>query len=317
LASGLAALLDDIAVIAKAAAASLDDISTAAGQAGAKAAGVVIDDTAVTPRYVTGFTPDRELPVIGKIAIGSLKNKLLILLPSALVLSAVLPAAITPLLMLGGTYLCYEGAEKLLEAVRPHEEHAIEEEVAEVSSADHEAKMVAGAIRTDFILSAEIMAISLADVADRPIWMQAVVLFVVGVAITVGVYGLVGVIVKVDDVGLHLARTGSRVAQVVGRGLVLAMPKLLAALSWIGVAAMLWVGGGIVLHGLHGFHLTPLPGWVEHAGVLAGEAAPFANALATSVAEALGAGAFGLLLGGVVVAVHHAVVGVLAARKAS
>jgi predicted DNA repair protein MutK len=317
LASGLAALLDDIAVIAKAAAASLDDISTAAGQAGAKAAGVVIDDTAVTPRYVTGFTPDRELPVIGKIAIGSLKNKLLILLPSALVLSAVLPAAVTPLLMLGGTYLCYEGAEKLLEAVRPHEKHPIEEAVAEVSSADHEATMVAGAIRTDFILSAEIMAISLADVADRPIWMQAVILFVVGVAITIGVYGLVGALVKVDDVGLHLARTGSRVAQVVGRGLVLAMPKLLGALSAVGVAAMLWVGGGIVLHGLHVFHLTPLPGWVEHAGVLAGEAAPFGNAVAAWVAEALGAGVFGLLLGGVVVAIHHAVVGALAARKTS
>ena len=273
MASGLAALLDDIAMIAKVAAASLDDVGAAAGKASAKAAGVVIDDTAVTPRYVTGFTPDRELPVIYRIARGSLRNKLLFILPVALVLSYFLPWAITPLLMAGGSYLCFEGIEKLVEALRPS--NADEDPaVAALSSAEHEANMVSGAIRTDFILSAEIMAIALAEVADQSIELQAIILAAVAVAITVGVYGVVGLIVKMDDIGLHLAKGGSGVRQMVGRAMVRAMPKLLSALSAIGVAAMIWVGGGIVLHGLHEFHLTPLPSWVDISGCTANTKVP-------------------------------------------
>lgn len=304
MASGLAALLDDIATIAKVAAASIDDVSAAAGRAGAKAAGVVIDDTAVTPRYVTGFTPDRELPVIAKIARGSLINKLLFILPTALLLSYFAPWAITPILMVGGTYLCFEGAEKLIEAFRPEEE-TLAEEVAELSSADHEKEMVSGAVRTDFILSAEIMAIALAEVSSESIGMQAGILFVVAIAITIGVYGVVGLIVKMDDIGLHMAERQNGVSRSIGRGLVQAMPVLLKALSGIGVAAMIWVGGGIVLHGMHEFHITPLPEWLDHAAKTAGAAVPSASGFVEWVTHATGAGVFGVLVGGVVVAVHH------------
>ncbi|MEN9288859.1 MAG: hypothetical protein RL317_482, partial [Pseudomonadota bacterium] len=270
MASGLAALLDDIAMIAKVAAASLDDVGAAAGKASAKAAGVVIDDTAVTPRYVTGFTPDRELPVIYRIARGSLRNKLLFILPVALLLSYFLPWVITPILMAGGSYLCFEGIEKLLEALRPSAT-STEDALAELSSAEHEAKMVSGAIRTDFILSAEIMAIALAEVSDRSIGLQAAILAVVAFGITIGVYGMVGLIVKMDDIGLHLAKGENAARQAIGRALVRTMPVLLSALSGIGVAAMIWVGGGIVLHGLHEFHLTPLPIWVDAAALMAGQ----------------------------------------------
>lgn len=302
MASGLAALLDDIAVIAKAAAASIDDVSAAAGRAGAKAAGVVIDDTAVTPRYVTGFTPDRELPVIWRIAKGSLKNKLLFILPAALLLSAFLPWAITPILMVGGAYLCFEGAEKLLEAVRPHDDH-LEEDVAELSSADHEKAMVAGAIRTDFILSAEIMAIALAEVAENTIWMQAAILLIVAVVITAGVYGVVGLIVKMDDIGLKLAKRGP--TEKLGHALVQAMPKLLSALSTIGIAAMIWVGGQIILHGMHEFHITPLPEWLDHASEAAATVVPAIGGLVSWIVHAAGSGVFGVVVGGIIVAAHH------------
>jgi uncharacterized protein len=304
MASGLAALLDDVAMIAKLAAASVDDIGAAAGRAGVKAAGVVIDDTAVTPRYVTGFTPDRELPVIARIAKGSLKNKLFFILPAALLLSAFLPWAITPILMIGGAYLCFEGVEKILEAARPHEQ-SLEEDIAELSSAEHEARMVSGAIRTDFILSAEIMAIALAEVANESIAMQAAILLAVAIAITAGVYGVVGLIVKMDDIGLHLAERTSSVARTVGRLLVKGMPKLLAALSVIGIAAMIWVGGGIVLHGMHEFHITPLPEWVDHAAESASVAVPSAPGFVRWVVHAIGSGIFGVLIGGIVVAAHH------------
>lgn len=303
--SGLAALLDDIAVITKLAAASLDDIGAAAGKAGVKAAGVVIDDTAVTPRYVTGFTPDRELPVIAKIARGSLFNKLIFILPAALLLSAFLPWAITPLLMMGGAYLCYEGSEKLYEAISPHDDQTLAEEVAELSSADHEKMMVGGAIRTDFILSAEIMAIALAEVSDQGIAMQAAILAVVAVAITAGVYGAVGVIVKMDDIGLNLAQRGSAAVRKFGRGLVKAMPIVLSALSVIGIAAMIWVGGGIVLHGMHEFHITPLPEMLDHLSVAAGAAVPAATGLVSWLTHAIGSGIFGVIIGGIIVAVHH------------
>jgi predicted DNA repair protein MutK len=215
-----------------------------------KAAGVVIDDTAVTPRYVTGFTPDRELPVIWRIAKGSLFNKLFLILPVGLLLSYFLPGAITPILMLGGAFLCYEGVEKIVESLQPEDE-TLDEAIAELSSEEHEKLMVSGAVRTDLILSAEIMAIALGEVAEESIWLQAGILFVVAVAITIGVYGMVGLIVKMDDIGLNMAKRDARSVQAIGRGLVRAMPKLLAGLSVIGIAAMIWVGGGIFLHGMH------------------------------------------------------------------
>ena len=249
--SGLAALLDDIAGIAKIAAASVDDIGAAAAKAGTKAAGVVIDDTAVTPTYLTGFTPDRELPIIWKIAVGSIRNKILFLLPAALLLSAFAPFLITPILMIGGAYLCFEGAEKVIHVFTGH--HA-GEDLDPDGGDDHallEETKVAGAIRTDFILSGEIMAIALAEVANQSIWGQAASLALVALAVTVGVYGVVALIVKMDDVGVHLAKNRMSPFRALGRGLVEAMPWLLRFLSVLGTAAMIWVGGGIIVHGLH------------------------------------------------------------------
>jgi predicted DNA repair protein MutK len=302
--SGLAALLDDVAAIAKLAAASIDDVGAAASRAGVKAAGVVIDDTAVTPRYVTGFTPDRELPIIARIAKGSLKNKLLILLPAALALSALLPWTITPLLMLGAAYLCFEGAEKVWEAIA-EPDHSLAEDAAELGSADHERQMVSGAVRTDFILSAEIMAIALAEVASEPFWTRAVILAVVAVAITIGVYGVVGLIVKMDDIGLHLAERRNRGSRAVGRALVHAMPKVMAALSTIGIAAMIWVGGGIIVHGLEVFGFSAIAHALHDAGAAAGHAVPaMAGAIEWAVGAA-GSGLLGLALGALIVLVHH------------
>jgi uncharacterized protein len=275
--SGLVALLDDIAVIAKVAAASLDDVGVAAAKAGTKAAGVVIDDAAVTPSYVTEFTPDRELPIIWQIAKGSLKNKLLILLPAALLLSQFMPWAVTPLLMLGGLYLCFEGAEKLLEKLGDDKHgEVLGDQIADM--AEFERERISGAIRTDFILSAEIMAIALAEVSGEPFISRAIILALVGVVITLLVYGAVALIVKMDDVGLHLAKRKDAASRKLGRALLLAMPKLLAVLSSVGTWAMLWVGGGIILHGFHelGVHLPSdlahaMQHWVEQAtGALGG-----------------------------------------------
>jgi uncharacterized protein len=252
MATGLIALLDDIAAIAKIAAASLDDAAAQAAKAGSKAAGIVIDDAAVTPRYVVGFSADRELPIIGKIAMGSLKNKVLFLLPGALILSLVAPWIITPLLMLGGLYLCLEGYHKVLDTIRPHEKHAEEEAVADdVDPRALEDAKVASAVRTDFILSAEIMAITLAAVASAPLWLRAGVLGVVGVGMTLIVYGAVAIIVKADDVGVALSRSANGALRALGRGIVAGMPPFLAGLSFIGMIAMLWVGGGIFVHGLY------------------------------------------------------------------
>ncbi|HEX8578502.1 MAG TPA: DUF808 domain-containing protein [Allosphingosinicella sp.] len=303
--SGLAALLDDIAVIAKLAAASVDDVGAAAGRAGVKAAGVVIDDTAVTPRYVTGFTPDRELPIIYRIAKGSLKNKLLILLPAALALSALLPWAITPLLMLGAAYLCFEGAEKVWEAVSGTK-HSLDEDAAELGTAEHEQAMVSGAVRTDFILSAEIVAIALAEVSEEPFATRALILAVVAVAITAGVYGLVGLIVKMDDIGLHLANRQNGGARALGRGLVRAMPKLLSFLSIVGIAAMIWVGGGIIVHGLETFGISGPAHLLHDWSEAAAHALPALGGLLSWAVSALGSGVLGLILGGAIVAVHHA-----------
>lgn len=288
---GLVALLDDISVIARTAAASIDDVSVAVGKAGSKAAGVVIDDAAVTPSYVTGLTPARELPIIWKIAKGSLKNKILILLPGALLLSQFLPQAIIWLLMLGGAFLAYEGAEKVMEKLGgEHHGKTLEDPIEDPVQFEND--RVSGAIRTDMILSAEIMAIALSEVQTLTdeFTVRAMALAAVGIAITVVVYGAVALIVKMDDVGLHLAERTSATARAVGRGLLHLMPRLLVALSFIGTIAMLWVGGGIVLHGLEeiGFHapadfahgiqhsveaatgaLSGVLGWLTYAGLSA------------------------------------------------
>ncbi|MDC9824577.1 DUF808 domain-containing protein [Devosia sp. ZB163] len=263
---GLLGLLDDITALAKVAAASIDDVAGQATKAGLKAAGAVIDDTAVTPRYVHGFAAERELPIVWRIAVGSIRNKLLILLPAALALSFFAPWLITPLLMIGGAYLCYEGAEKVFGSVFPHAGHAHEAELADAPSDPKrlEEERVAGAIQTDFILSAEIMTIALAALPDLPFWEQALVLVVVAFGITVGVYGAVALIVKADDIGLALAngaRTG--VGKALGRGILRAMPWVMRFLSVLGTAAMIWVGGGIVVHGLAGFGLNQVEHVVE------------------------------------------------------
>jgi predicted DNA repair protein MutK len=299
--SGLIALLDDVATIAKLAASTVDDVSAAAGKATSKAAGVVIDDTAVTPRYVVGLAPERELPIIGKIAIGSVKNKLLVLLPAALLLTAFAPFLITPLLMLGGAYLAFEATEKILEKLL--HDHAHEDALVQSLDDSHELEklQVTGAIRTDFILSAEIMAIALASLGQLSLTTTAIALGAVALAITAGVYGVVALIVKLDDIGLHMAQRRNRTTRAVGDALVRLVPKLLVALSGIGTAAMLWVGGGILLHGLEEMHvLTAVPELVhEIATAVAGRAGPLEGAVEWLVG-ALAAGIVGLAVGGAI-----------------
>ena len=301
---GLLALLDDVAAIAKVAAASIDDVVGQAAKAGVKAAGVVIDDTAVTPRYVVGFSSKRELPIVAKIAVGSLRNKLLILLPAALALSYFLPWAITPLLMIGGAYLCYEGAEKVYEIVVPHDAHAHEAQLGTVALTPQslEDEKVAGAIKTDFILSAEIMAITLAAVPDASFWTQALVLAVVGIGITGGVYGVVALIVKADDAGVALAKNErtsmvGALSRALGRVLVFGMPGFLAFLSAAGTAAMIWVGGGIIVHGLDGYGLHAIHHAIEAAGQAAGHALPWVAAAAEWMVTAALSGIVGLVIG--------------------
>ena len=244
---GLVGLLDDVAALAKLAAASIDDIGAAAGKASIKAAGVVIDDTAVTPAYVQGLAADRELPIIKRIAKGSLKNKVLFILPAALVLSEFLPVLVEIILMFGGSYLCFEGAEKIHHRFFHHED---ENDLPSVAiDVDHEEKTIASAIKTDFILSAEIMVISLKEVIDEGFVSRAIIMLVVAILITAIVYGLVALIVKMDDLGLRMAGSGRARSQRIGRGLVTGMPKLLALLSTVGTAAMVWVGGHIMIVG--------------------------------------------------------------------
>ncbi|MPZ39145.1 MAG: DUF808 family protein [Rhizobiales bacterium] len=301
---GLLALLDDVATIAKVAAASLDDVASQAAKAGVKAAGVVIDDTAVTPRYVVGFAAKRELPIVYRIAMGSLRNKLLILLPAALILSYFLPWAITPLLMIGGAYLCYEGVEKIFEAIVPHQAHAHEAELESAALAPKslEDEKVAGAIKTDFILSAEIMAITLAAVPYSTIWTQALVLAVVGIGITVVVYGVVALIVKADDAGVTLASNEKAsvigtASRALGRTLVLGMPGFLAFLSIAGTAAMIWVGGGIIVHGLEHYGLTAIGHAIHDAGAWAAHALPVIGAFTEWIVTAALSGLVGLVIG--------------------
>jgi uncharacterized protein len=307
---GLLALLDDVAALANVAAASLDDVAGQAAKAGAKAAGVVIDDTAVTPRYVVGFSSKRELPIVGKIAMGSLRNKLLVLLPAALILSYFVPWLVTPLLMFGGAYLCYEGVEKVFEAIVPHHAHAHEAELGSVALDPQslEDEKVAGAIKTDFILSAEIMAIALATVPHATIWMQAMVLAVVGIGITVAVYGVVALIVKADDAGVALAANNKAsmmgaLSRSLGRALVLSMPGFLAFLSVAGTAAMIWVGGGIIVHGLEHYHLTPIGDFIHAAGDFARHALPPVAGTAEWIVTAALSGVIGLIVGAVAIPV--------------
>jgi hypothetical protein len=302
MASGLVALLDDVAGIAKIAAASLDDVGAAAGKAGTKAVGVVVDDTAVTPGYAMGFSPERELPIVAKIARGSLFNKFVILLPGALLLAAFAPWAVTPLLMAGGAYLCFEATEKIIEAVFHRHEASDHPEELALSSQELEKQKIAGAIRTDLILSAEIMAIALAEVAEEPLALQAGALAVVAIGITVAVYGVVALIVKMDDIGLHLTQRPATAG--LGRGLVKGMPVVMTTLSKVGTAAMLWVGGGIIVHGLEHFHLTPIPHWIEGAQHAA-ETLPSVGAAAGWATFALGSAVVGLVVGGIIAGVLH------------
>ncbi|MFZ1470196.1 MAG: DUF808 domain-containing protein [Paracoccaceae bacterium] len=309
--SGLLALLDDVAAIAKVAAASVDDVVAAAARAGAKTAGVVIDDAAVTPKYVQGFSAERELPIIWRIALGSIRNKLVILLPALMALNHFLPSAITPLLMLGGAYLCFEGAEKVFHAAFPHAEAAVDEDFDTRDPGHLEEEKVAGAIKTDFILSAEIMTIALSSISQPSLWMQAAVLAVVGVMITAAVYGAVALIVKMDDIGLHVAAHGhTGPARAFGRGLVVAMPKVLAVLSTIGTGAMLWVGGSILLHGLEVTRLWPWPyQTIHHLAQSVAGMVPQAAAAVQWAVTALLDGVLGLALGLVLIPVVTRVIG--------
>ena len=300
--AGLFGLLDDVAAIAKLAAASIDDVGAAAGRATTKAAGVVVDDTAVTPQYVQGVAAERELPIVKQIAIGSIRNKLLFILPAALLLSEFLPDLLPIILMAGGTFLAFEGAHKVWHLVSGHDDH--DTPVVEVGP-EAEKQMISGAIRTDLILSAEIMVIALDEVIEESFWAKVAILLVVAIAITVVVYGVVALIVKMDDAGLSLSQRSSALLQKVGRGLVASMPKLLAAISLIGTAAMLWVGGHILLVNLHeaGWWDWPYE-WVhdiehdvEHAieGAFGGVLAWLANTGISAV--------IGLTVGSVVVAI--------------
>jgi len=307
---GFLALLDDVAALAKVAAASLDDVAGQAAKAGVKAAGVVIDDAAVTPRYVVGFGAERELPIVARIALGSLRNKLVLLLPVALALGAVAPWAIVPLLMVGGGYLAYEGTEKVYQTLFPHGayEHEAHLHPATATPQELENEKIAGAIRTDLILSAEIMAITLAALPAGGFWTRATVMALVAIGMTVLVYGGVALIVKADDAGVALAGHRSRsiagsLGRALGRGLVIGMPAFLAILASVGTAAMLWVGGGILLHGLEEVGVPAIAHAIDGLAKSAGQALPWGGAILGAVVKAAGAGIVGLVVGAALIPV--------------
>ncbi|MDB6175950.1 DUF808 domain-containing protein [Paracoccus sp. Z330] len=297
--SGLIALLDDVAAISKVAAASIDDVAGQAAKAGAKAAGALIDDAAVTPKYVQGFHASRELPIVWKIAKGSFFNKLVILLPVALLLSVFAPWLITPLLMIGGSYLCFEGAEKIAHLFVHSDRHDSEKHThPKGDGAALEEQRVAGAIKTDFILSAEIMTIALSTIpAEDSLWMKGVILLVVAIGITVAVYGAVALIVKADDVGVHLATQGRGAVAALGRGIVKVMPGLMTALTIIGTAAMLWVGGNIVIHGLADLGWHAPYDWIHHQAEAVGHMITRFSGAASWATTAFFDGIAGLILG--------------------
>ena len=298
--SGLLALLDDVAAIAKVASASIDDIASQAAKAGAKAAGAVIDDAAVTPKYVHGFQAARELPIVWKIARASIFNKLVILLPIAMLLSTFAPWMIPVFLLLGGLYLCFEGAEKVYHWLVPHETLAkIDPETTTVDQTHLEEERVKGAIKTDFILSAEIMTIILANIEPGSSKVfEAAVLGVAGLAITLAVYGAVALIVKADDVGLHLAENGhTSVGRRIGAAVVRGMPAFMTVLTVVGTAAMIWVGGNIVVHAV-GELVWHGPYDVIHGvAVAAAGVAPVAKGFVEWLVTALLDGVVGLAIG--------------------
>lgn len=297
MAGGLVALLDDVSVLARAAAASIDDVGAAAVKAGTKAAGVVIDDTAVTPQYVRGLAAEREIPIVKRIALGSLRNKFLVILPAILLLSQFVPWLLTPILMLGGAYLCYEGAEKVWARIAHHDAHGAGDEPAK-----DEKVLVAGAVRTDLILSAEIMVITLNEVIDEPFWSRLAILALVAVAMTILVYGVVGLIVKMDDAGLRLSQRSGAVA-VLGRGLVKAMPRVLTVLTVVGTAAMLWVGGHILLAGTNELGLHFMYETVHHVKEAAHDAAGAVGGVVGWLVNTLASAVIGLLVGALIVLV--------------
>lgn len=298
MAGGIAALLDDVAAIARTAASSVDDIATTAGRTSLKAAGVVVDDTAVTPQYVQGITPARELPMIWRITKGSLRNKLLIILPIALILSAFAPWALTAILMLGGSYLCYEGAEKIVHWIASRREEHIP---ASEQGQESEDSLVRSAIRTDLILSAEIMVISINDLRDDPLLTQALTLIVVALIMTALVYGVVALLVKMDDVGLHAMKTHDGALARCGHVLVKAMPWVLRVLNIVGTFAMLWVGGHILVTGLAEWGWPLLEEWEHHAAHAVGEGA-LGWCAETGISLVVGA-LWGLIILGVVTGV--------------
>ncbi|PYE85595.1 DUF808 domain-containing protein [Pseudoroseicyclus aestuarii] len=300
---GLLAILDDIAALAKMAATSIDDVVAQAARSGTHSLGLIIDDAAVTPRFIAGVSPARELPAIWKIARWSLINKLLILTPAVLLLSAVIPWIITPILTLGGLYLAFEGAEKVLEWMGlGHHEAKDTEALATATPQEIEAKTVSGAVRTDFILSTEIMVLTFSSVADQSLATQIGVMLTIGVVFTLGVYGAVALIVRADDIGIALAKRhkGAFLGRL-GRHLVVAVAPFLTLLGIVGTLAMLWVGGSLLIHGLAYFHLEGPEHWLHHAQEAALHAVPgWLGGAAAWITGAALQGLLALAVGGVI-----------------
>lgn len=287
--SSFFALIDDIASI-------LDDVSLMTKVAAKKTAGVLGDDLALNAQQVSGVNAERELPVVWAVAVGSLKNKA-ILVPAALAISAFIPWAVTPLLMLGGAFLCFEGFEKLAHQYLPHEaahaDHA--------AAGDSEQDKIKGAIRTDFVLSAEIIAITLGTVAGAPLQQQIIVLVGIALIMTVGVYGVVAGIVKLDDGGLYLLRTGGKLSRRIGRAILVAAPYMMKSLTVIGTVAMFMVGGGILTHGI-----APVHHWIaDLSASLAG--VPAVGGVLAVIAPSIIDAVFGVIAGGVVLLMVEAV----------